>query len=153
MQQLLFAVVFSEMILIMVTLFKSPLRKLVIVGLDQLKRGRGPVMVKTVAGTVFVVFMSSAYSMTKIQKRRIDEGALNPTDQVLMAKHILEATLMGNQPNPTKTFILFRRFSFSTSANELAVFSYMKTVQLTESELSNLKITSKIKRSIASRDS
>lgn len=96
MQQLLFAVVFSEMILIMVTLFKSPLRKLVIVGLDQLKRGRGPVMVKTVAGTVFVVFMSSAYSMTKIQKRRIDEGALNPTDQVLMAKHILEATLMGS---------------------------------------------------------
>ncbi|XP_041023255.1 uncharacterized protein LOC121264235 [Juglans microcarpa x Juglans regia] len=96
MQQLLFAVIFSEMGLILVMLFKTPLRKLVIAGLDRLKRGRGPVMVKTVAATVFVVLMSSVYSMTKIQKRWIEEGALNPTDQVLMAKHLLEATLMGS---------------------------------------------------------
>lgn len=96
MQQLLFAVIFSEMGLILVMLFKTPLRKLVIAGLDRLKRGRGPVMVKTVAATVFVVLISSVYSMTKIQKRWIEEGALNPTDQVLMAKHLLEATLMGN---------------------------------------------------------
>jgi B-cell receptor-associated protein 31 len=96
MQQLLFAVIFSEMGLILVMLFKTPLRKLVIVGLDRVKRGRGPVMVKTVAGTVLLVLMSSVYSMTKIRRRRIDEGAVNPTDQVLMAKHLLEATLMGN---------------------------------------------------------
>ncbi|KAF5474834.1 hypothetical protein F2P56_006694 [Juglans regia] len=96
MQQLLFAVIFSEMSLILVMLFKTPLRKLVIAGLDRLKRGRGPIMVKTVAATVFVVLMSSVYSMTKIQKRWIEEGALNPTDQVLMAKHLLEATLMGS---------------------------------------------------------
>jgi len=96
MQQLLFAVIFSEMGLILVMLFKTPLRKLVIVGLDRVKRGRGPVMVKTVAGTVLLVLMSSVYSMTKIRRRRIDEGAVNPTDQVLMAKHLLEATLMGS---------------------------------------------------------
>lgn len=65
-------------------------------GLDRVKRGHGPIVVKTVAGTVFVVLMSSVYSMTKIQKRLIDEGAVNPTDQVLMAGHLLEATLMGN---------------------------------------------------------
>jgi len=65
--------------------------------LDRLKRGRGPVMVKTVAGTVFLVLISSVYSMVKIQKRGIDAGGVfNPTDQVLMAKHLLEATLMGN---------------------------------------------------------
>ncbi|XP_075663827.1 uncharacterized protein LOC142633472 [Castanea sativa] len=96
MQQLLFTVILSEMALILVLLFKTPLRKLVILGLDRVKRGRGPIMVKTVGATVFVVLLSSVFSMTKIQKRWIDEGAVNPTDQVLMAKHLLEATLMGS---------------------------------------------------------
>ncbi|XP_043691497.1 B-cell receptor-associated protein 31-like [Telopea speciosissima] len=93
--QLFFTVIFSEMALIMILLFKTPIRKLVIMGLDRVKRGRGPVMVKTVGGTVFVVLLSSVYSMMKIQKRSIDAGASNPTDQVLMAKHLLEASLMG----------------------------------------------------------
>lgn len=83
--------------MIALLLFKTPLRKLVIMGLDRLKRGRGPLMVKTVAGTVMVVLLSSVYSMVKIQNREIEEGAVvNPTDQVLMAKHLLEATLMGS---------------------------------------------------------
>lgn len=65
-------------------------------GLDRLKRGRGPLVVKTVAGTILVVLSSSVYSMVNIQKREIEDGgAINPTDQVLMAKHLLEATLMG----------------------------------------------------------
>lgn len=65
-------------------------------GLDRLKRGRGPLMVKTVAGTLVVVLASSIYSMINLQKREIEDGgAVNPTDQVLMAKHLLEATLMG----------------------------------------------------------
>ncbi|XP_011046959.1 PREDICTED: B-cell receptor-associated protein 31-like [Populus euphratica] len=95
--QLLFTVIFSEMAMILLFVFKSPIRKFLIMSLDRLKRGRGPVMVKTVAGTVFVVLMSSVYSMVKIQKRGIDVGGVvNPTDQVLMAKHLLEATLMGS---------------------------------------------------------
>ncbi|XP_031274934.1 uncharacterized protein LOC116133364 [Pistacia vera] len=94
MQQLLFTVIFSEMVLILVLSFKTPLRKLVIMSLDRVKRGRGPVVIKTVAGTVFVMLISSLYSMVKIQKRWIDEGSVNPTDQVLMGKHLLEATLM-----------------------------------------------------------
>ncbi|KAI9385056.1 hypothetical protein POPTR_011G007200v4 [Populus trichocarpa] len=95
--QLLFTVIFSEMAMILLFVFKTPLRKLLIMSLDRVKRGRGPVMVKTVAGTVFVVLMSSVYSMVKIQKRWIDDGgAVNPTDQVLLAKHLLEATLMGS---------------------------------------------------------
>ncbi|XP_050214141.1 uncharacterized protein LOC126665395 [Mercurialis annua] len=93
--QLLYAVIFSEMGLIMVLSFKTPFRKLVLMGLDRVKRGRGPIVVKTVGGTVLVVLMSSVYSMMKIQKHGIDEGLVNPTDQVLMAKHLLEATLMG----------------------------------------------------------
>ncbi|XVE87753.1 hypothetical protein DITRI_Ditri19aG0013100 [Diplodiscus trichospermus] len=93
--QLLFLVIFSEMAVIVVLSFKTPFRKLVIMVLDRVKRGRGPVVVKTVAGTVSVVMMSSVYSMMKIQKPWIDDGAANPTDQVLMAKHLLEATLIG----------------------------------------------------------
>lgn len=97
MQQLLFTVMFSEMALIMVLLFKTPLRKLLIMSLDRVKRGRGPVVVKTVAGTVLVMLISSVYNIMMIQKRWIDdEGAVvNPTDQVLLANHLLEATLMG----------------------------------------------------------
>ncbi|KAJ0017202.1 hypothetical protein Pint_09852 [Pistacia integerrima] len=95
MQQLLFTVIFSEMVLILVLSFKTPLRKLVIMSLDRVKRGRGPVVIKTVAGTVFVMLISSLYNMVKIQKRWIDEGSVNPTDQVLMGNHLLEATLMG----------------------------------------------------------
>ena len=65
-------------------------------------------MVKTVAGTVFLVLMSSVYSMVKIQKRGIDVGGVvNPTDQVLMAKHLLEATLMGNNSLFLELFFLF----------------------------------------------
>lgn len=53
-------------------------------------------MVKSVAGTIIVVLCSTLYSILKIQKRGIEDGgSANPTDQVLMAKHLLEATLMG----------------------------------------------------------
>ncbi|KAJ6725194.1 hypothetical protein OIU85_023049 [Salix viminalis] len=85
------------MAMILLFVFKTPSRKLLIMSLDRVKRGRGPVMVKTVAGTVFVVLMSSVYSMVKIHKRGFhDGGVVNPSDQVLMAKHLLEATLMGS---------------------------------------------------------
>ncbi|XP_010099186.2 uncharacterized protein LOC21397334 [Morus notabilis] len=94
--QLLFMVVLSEMAVIILMSFKTPLRKLVIMALDRVKRGRGPVVVKTVSATAAVLLASSVYSMVKIQKRWIDDGASNPTDQVIMAKHLLEATLMGS---------------------------------------------------------
>ena len=93
--QLLYSVILAEMALILALLFKTPLRKLVIMALDRVKRGRGPVMVKTVSGTVFVVLCSSLYSMVTIQNRSIEAGAPNPTDQVLESTHLLEASLMG----------------------------------------------------------
>ncbi|KAG6511694.1 B-cell receptor-associated protein 31-like [Zingiber officinale] len=92
--QLLFAVLTAEVAVALSLLFKTPLRKLVILALDRLKRGRGPVMVKTVSGTVLVVLSSSLYSMVKIRSRS-DELGLTPTDQVLMSRHLLEASLMG----------------------------------------------------------
>lgn len=93
--QLLYTVSFFDMTLILTLLFETPLRKLVIMALDKVKQGRGPIMVKTVAGTVFVLLLSSVYSIVNIQNSSIDPVAINPTDQVLMATHMLEASLMG----------------------------------------------------------
>lgn len=100
--QLLFSLIFAEMALIVIFVFKTPLRKLVILGIDRVKRGRGPIVVKTVAGTVFVVMMSSVYNAVAIHNRWSQDGEVNPTDQILFATHLLEASLMGN-------------FTFSTS--------------------------------------
>ncbi|OIT26801.1 PREDICTED: uncharacterized protein LOC109214843 [Nicotiana attenuata] len=94
--QVLFTVIFAEMALIVMFVFKTPLRKLVIMGLDRIKRGRGPIVVKTIGGTIFVVMLSTIYSVVSIRKRWIDEdGNITPTDQILIAQHLLEASLMG----------------------------------------------------------
>ncbi|XP_009797812.1 uncharacterized protein LOC107830674 [Nicotiana tabacum] len=94
--QVLFSVIFAEMALIVLFVFKTPLRKVVIMGLDRIKRGRGPIVVKTIGGTIFMVMLSTIYSVVSIRKRWIDEdGNITPTDQILMAQHLLEASLMG----------------------------------------------------------
>ncbi|KAG6392349.1 hypothetical protein SASPL_146566 [Salvia splendens] len=94
--QLLFGLIFAEMSLIVAFVFKTPLRKLVVMGLDRLKRGRGPIVVKTVAVTVFVLMVATVYNVVAMQKRWIqDEAEVNPTDQVIVAKRLLEASLMA----------------------------------------------------------
>ncbi|CAA2972783.1 B-cell receptor-associated 31-like [Olea europaea subsp. europaea] len=93
--QLLFTLIFAEMALIVIFVFKTPFRKLAIMGLDRVKRGRGPIVVKTVAGTIFIVMVSSGYNVVAIHRRWIDDGDVNTTDQILLAKHLLEASLMG----------------------------------------------------------
>ncbi|KAJ0568779.1 putative B-cell receptor-associated protein [Helianthus annuus] len=94
--RLLFSLILSEMALIVIFVFKTPLRKLVIMGLDKLKRGRAPIVVKAVGSTIFVVMMSTVYSVMQIHNRRNgDDGELTPTDQILAARHLLEASLMG----------------------------------------------------------
>ncbi|KAK3199750.1 hypothetical protein Dsin_023165 [Dipteronia sinensis] len=93
---LLFTIVFTEMALIWSLMFRTPIRKLVIMGMDKLKQGKGPLIAKTVAVTVFVVFSSVLYGAMEIEKRsREGGGAVNPTDEVLMANLLLEASLMG----------------------------------------------------------
>nr|XP_043630285.1 uncharacterized protein LOC122601600 [Erigeron canadensis] len=95
MTPLLFMVLAVEMGIIMILLFHSPFRNLIMMGLDRLKQGRGLVTLRTVAATLFVVFVFNVYGIIKTQKRMMEAGATNPTDQVLQANHILEASLMG----------------------------------------------------------
>lgn len=92
---LLFKIVFTEMALILTLLFRNPLRKFVIMGLDRLKRGRGPLVAKSVGATVLVVLCSAVYSAMEIQRRAREGGAINPTDEVLKASLLLQASLMG----------------------------------------------------------
>jgi B-cell receptor-associated protein 31 len=99
--QLLFTLLAAEGAVAAVLLFKTPLRRLAVLALDHLKRGRGPVMVRTIAATVLVVLASSLHSMAKIRGHAEGEldgsgvVGLTPTDQVLLARHLLEASLMG----------------------------------------------------------
>ena len=92
---LLFMLVLVEIALILTLLFRTPLRPLVIMGLDRSKQGRGPLVAKSVAGTMVVVFGSAIYSAMEIRKRVKDTGMMNPTDEVLQAHRQLEASLIG----------------------------------------------------------
>lgn len=93
--RLLYTIIFAQAAVILSLLFRSPARKLVIAGIDRLKRGRGPIVVKTIAGTVLIVLISALYSVVNIQRGQIDEGGMITKDQVMMAKQLLEASLMG----------------------------------------------------------
>ncbi|KAK3140405.1 hypothetical protein QOZ80_5AG0400450 [Eleusine coracana subsp. coracana] len=93
--QLLFSLLAAEAALALSLLFRTPARRLALLAVDRAKRGRGPVMAKTVAGTMFIVLASSGYSIGKIRSRSGELGQLTPTDQVLASRHLLEASLMG----------------------------------------------------------
>ena len=100
--QLLFSVILLEAAVIVSLLFKTPLRKLVLMGLDCLKQGRGPIVVKTVCATILVVLLTTVNSILQITRHRDDETPdLTPTDQVLFSKHLLEASLMGTMLSPS----------------------------------------------------
>ncbi|KAK4573847.1 hypothetical protein RGQ29_031697 [Quercus rubra] len=50
---------------------------------------------KTVAGTMSVILLSSLMSIVKIQNKGAKLGTMSPMDQVLWRTHLLEASLMG----------------------------------------------------------
>ncbi|XP_011011172.1 PREDICTED: uncharacterized protein LOC105115831 [Populus euphratica] len=94
--QLLFLVLFAEGFVASLLLVKiGPLRDLVIKSLDQVKMGKGPATVKTIAGTMSVILFSSLMSIVKIQSKGAKLGTMSPMDQVLWRTHLLEASLMG----------------------------------------------------------
>ncbi|KAM1194209.1 hypothetical protein ACFX15_020535 [Malus domestica] len=70
--QLLYTVICGEMLLILILLFKTPLRKLVILALDKMQRRRGPVTVKTVAETVFIILLTNVYNLVDIKNQTSD---------------------------------------------------------------------------------
>ncbi|CAA7050906.1 unnamed protein product [Microthlaspi erraticum] len=73
----------------------GPLRELVIKSLDQLKLGKCPATVKTIAGTMSVILLSNLMNIVKIQNKGSKIGTMSPMDQVLWRTHLLEASLIG----------------------------------------------------------
>ncbi|XP_072970096.1 uncharacterized protein [Typha angustifolia] len=94
--QLLFLVLFVEGTVALLLMVKiGPLRDLAMKGLDQLKTGKGPATLKTLACTMSVILTSSIASILKIQNRGVKLGTVTPMDQVLWRTHLLEASLIG----------------------------------------------------------
>ena len=105
--QLLFMVLFVEGVMAFLLLVKvGPFRDLVIKALDQVKMGKGPATVKTIAGTMSVILLSSLMSIVKIQNKGAKLGTMSPMDQVLWRTHLLEASLMGAFMLLSSLFIL-----------------------------------------------
>ncbi|KAL1189693.1 hypothetical protein V5N11_035972 [Cardamine amara subsp. amara] len=94
--QLLFTVVLIEAGLILALGFGTPVRRVVVKLIDLLKQGRGPLVLKTVAATIIILFGSVMYSTIQINTRVSESGGVaNSTDQVMFANRLLEAFLMG----------------------------------------------------------
>ncbi|PWZ21204.1 hypothetical protein Zm00014a_034433 [Zea mays] len=93
---LLFLVLFAEGAVALLLMVKvGPLRELAMRVVDQVKTGKGPATVKTLACTLSVILMSNVASILKIQNRGLKLGTVSPMDQVLWRTHLLEASLIG----------------------------------------------------------
>lgn len=92
---IMYPIILIEVLLILILLFRTPLRNLLMKGLSQLKLGRGPVVAQTLSGTMSVLFLSSLYGLFDVHQHFTDAAAINPTEQVLMVHQLLETTLLG----------------------------------------------------------
>lgn len=88
-QLLLCAAILGEIALILALLLEIKLAEPVIIAVDRLKRGRGPLVVRMIAGSVLFVLVARVYGTINIIKRTT---MLNPS--VLM--NMLQISLTGN---------------------------------------------------------
>ncbi|KAL2944671.1 Rho guanine nucleotide exchange factor 1 [Bienertia sinuspersici] len=91
---MLYPIILVEILLIIILLFRNPLRKILLKGLSKLKLGRGPVVAQTLSTTLVVLFLSSLYGLFNVHKR-LTESGFTPIEQVLMVHQLLETTLLG----------------------------------------------------------
>lgn len=131
--QLLFLVLFAEAVVAFLLVVKiGPLRELVMKSLDQVKMGKGPATVKTIAGTMSVILLSSLMSIVKIQNKGAKLGTMSPMDQVLWRTHLLEASLMG--------FTLFLGFLIDRMHHYLRKLMNIRgSVKASKEEVENLR--------------
>lgn len=129
----MFLVLFAEGAVALLLMVKiGPLRDLVMKGLDQVKMGKGPATVKTIAGTMSVILLSSLTSIVKIQNKGAKLGTMSPMDQVLWRTHLLETSLIG--------FSLFLGFIIDRMHHYLRKLSRVRsTVGASKEEVERLK--------------
>ncbi|KAI3789484.1 hypothetical protein L2E82_02281 [Cichorium intybus] len=90
---LLFTVLFAEMMIILLLLFETPIREPLVAGLGGFKQGKAQLVVKSFGATVFLVMMYNIYTIVEI--RSCSVNAVVSPNRVILAYHILEASLMG----------------------------------------------------------
>ncbi|KAJ8480402.1 hypothetical protein OPV22_024129 [Ensete ventricosum] len=131
--QLLFLVLFAEGAVALILMWKiGPLRELAMRGLDQLKTGKGPATVKTLACTMSVILASSVASILKIQNRGAKLGTVTPMDQVLWRTHLVEASLIG--------YTLFLALVIDRLHHYIRkLINLRRTVNTSQEEVENLK--------------
>ncbi|KAG8061777.1 hypothetical protein GUJ93_ZPchr0003g17803 [Zizania palustris] len=135
--QLLFLVVFAEGAAALLLMVKAgPLRELAMRGVDQVKTGKGPATVKTIACTLSVLLMSSVASILKIQNRGLKLGTVSPMDQVLWRTHLLEASLIGEHALPPS--LLDLALKMLRELAELCKPNPDKPLRCTETRVHNL---------------
>ena len=52
-------------------------------------------IITTIFGTILVLLISSVTSIISIQQREIEPGNMNPTDQILFTRGLLDTSLVG----------------------------------------------------------
>ncbi|XP_031376283.1 uncharacterized protein LOC116192029 [Punica granatum] len=93
---LLFTLAFLEMSVVVGLLSETRMKKLLMLGLGWVKRGRGHLVVRTVAATFTMVFGSALFDVVNYRRRMSETGKrINPTYEVLITNHLLETSLMG----------------------------------------------------------
>ncbi|XP_073030384.1 uncharacterized protein [Primulina eburnea] len=123
--QPLYGLVFAEVAVILLLLFRTPLRKPLLMLLDRLKQGRGPIVASTTGATLFVIMASLLFNINRIQNRSEEGGVANPTDQILYATQLLEASLLG--------FVLFLALMIDR------IHYYIKEVRMLRKHLESVK--------------
>ncbi|KZV58503.1 hypothetical protein F511_23756 [Dorcoceras hygrometricum] len=95
--QPLYALVLGEVAVILLLLFRTPLRSPILMILDRMKQGKGPVVASSAGGTLFVILVSILVTINNMMRNQSEDPAVaaNPTDQVLFANYLLQATLLG----------------------------------------------------------
>ncbi|KAH6778527.1 hypothetical protein C2S52_005920 [Perilla frutescens var. hirtella] len=107
--------------------------------LDRLKQGRGPVVASTAGGTLFVIMISLLYNITTIQTRTVEAGAVNPTDQVLLANQLLEASLLGKIEIGGKSAIDCAGFVLFLALMIDRIHYYIKEVRMLRKHMEAIK--------------
>ncbi|CAA3009841.1 uncharacterized protein LOC111380399 [Olea europaea var. sylvestris] len=96
MLQPLFFLLFAEVFVILLLLYRTPLQKPLLRLLDWAKSNRGPMVASmTAGGILFVILASILYGIINTQKQLTEGSPLNVTDQFILAYHLHEASLLG----------------------------------------------------------
>ncbi|KAL8189201.1 hypothetical protein R6Q57_028767 [Mikania cordata] len=112
-----FTLIITQMMMILLLLFETPFRNPLLVRLDEWKRGRSQLTVKSVLSAVFVVIMYNIYRVC-IRNRSVDSA-----DHVILAYRMFEAYIMD-------TLVTMCEFCFQLHKLQVLYFSLILLIAI-----------------------